>query len=59
MLDKLFINGEIYSMKKEGEKFQSLGVKDGKITFLGTRSKKCQFKRAYRFKRKNDDSWNG
>lgn len=35
MLDKLFINGEIYSMKKEGEKFQSLGVKDGKITFLG------------------------
>ena len=36
MLDKLFINGEIYSMKKEGEKFQSLGVKDGKITFLGT-----------------------
>ena len=36
MLDKVFINGEIYSMKKEGEKFQSLGVKDGKITFLGT-----------------------
>ena len=36
MLDKLFINGEIYSMKKEGEKFQSLCVKDGKITFLGT-----------------------
>ena len=36
MLDKLFINGEIYSMKKEGEKFQSLGVKDGKINFLGT-----------------------
>ena len=36
MLDKLFINGEIYSMKKEGEKFQSLGVKDGKIVFLGT-----------------------
>lgn len=36
MLDKLFINGEIYSMKKEGEKFQSLGIKDGKITFLGT-----------------------
>ena len=36
MLDKLFINGEIYSMKKEGEKFQSLGVKDGKIFFLGT-----------------------
>ena len=36
MLDKLFINGEIYSMKKEGEKFQSLGLKDGKITFLGT-----------------------
>ena len=36
MLDKLFINGEIYSMKKEGEKFQSLGVKDGKIICLGT-----------------------
>ena len=36
MLDKLFINGEIYSMKKEGEKFQSLGIKDGKIVFLGT-----------------------
>ena len=36
MLDKLFINGEIYSMKKEGEKFQSLGVKDGNIIFLGT-----------------------
>ena len=36
MLDKLFINGEIYSMKKEGEKFQSLGIKDGKIAFLGT-----------------------
>ena len=36
MLDKLFINGEIYSMKKEGEKFQSLGIKDGKIAYLGT-----------------------
>ncbi|WP_022819766.1 amidohydrolase [Fusobacterium russii] len=36
MLDKLFINGKIYSMKNEGEKFEALGVKDGKIVFLGT-----------------------
>lgn len=36
MLDKLFVNGKIYSMRKEGEKFEALGIKDGKITFLGT-----------------------
>ncbi|MDD4377617.1 MAG: amidohydrolase [Eubacteriales bacterium] len=36
MMDKLFINGKIYTMEKEGEFFQALGVKDGIISFLGT-----------------------
>lgn len=36
MLDILFKNGNIYTMKEEGEKYQALGIKDGKISFLGT-----------------------
>ena len=44
MIDKLFTNGKIYTMEKEGEFFQALGVKDGIISFLGT---KVQFARDY------------
>lgn len=36
MLDILFKNGNIYTMKEEKEKYQALGIKDGKISFLGT-----------------------
>lgn len=36
MLDILFINGKIYSLRKEKEIFESLGVKKGKISFVGT-----------------------
>lgn len=36
MLDTLFINGNIYTMEEEGKKVEALGVKDGKIAFLGT-----------------------
>ncbi|KDE73053.1 amidohydrolase [Fusobacterium necrophorum] len=35
MMDLLFVNGNIYTMREEGEFFQSLGVKNGKIAFLG------------------------
>lgn len=36
MLDTLFLNGKIYTMEKEGEVFEALGVEKGKIKFLGT-----------------------
>lgn len=36
MLDKLFINGKIYSLREEGEFFEALGLKEGKIAFLGS-----------------------
>lgn len=36
MLDILFTNGKIYSMKEEGQYYEALGVKDGVIQFVGT-----------------------
>lgn len=36
MLDILFTNGNIYTMKFEGDKVEALGVKDGKIEFVGS-----------------------
>ena len=33
--DKLFINGKIYSMEKEGLCYEALAIKDGKIAFIG------------------------
>ena len=33
--DKLFINGKIYSMEKEGSCYEALAIKDGKIAFIG------------------------
>ncbi len=36
MLDELFVNGNIYSLRKEGEKFEALGIKEGKIVFVGS-----------------------
>lgn len=35
MIDTLFVNGKIYTMREEGESFQSLGIRNGKIAFLG------------------------
>ena len=35
-LDKLFINGIIYTMKEENDKIEALGVKEGKIVFTGS-----------------------
>ncbi|MDY6038229.1 MAG: amidohydrolase [Eubacterium sp.] len=34
-VDKLFINGKIYSMEAEGKCYEALAVKDGKIAFIG------------------------
>lgn len=36
MLDLLFTNGRIYTLAEEGDCCQSIGVKDGKIAFVGT-----------------------
>lgn len=42
--DKLFINGKIYSMEKEGSCYEALAIKDGKITFIGdNRSTQAEF----------------
>ena len=35
MFDKLFTNGKIYTLREELEYFEALGVKEGKIHFLG------------------------
>ena len=35
-IDKLFINGNIYTMKEENDKIQALGIKEGKIVFTGS-----------------------
>ncbi|MCI7224278.1 amidohydrolase [Fusobacterium sp.] len=44
MLDTLFINGKIYSLRKEEEIFESLGVKDGKIKFIGNNDEASKYK---------------
>ena len=36
MLDALYRNGKIYTLREEGECFEAVGIKDGKIAFLGT-----------------------
>ena len=35
-IDKLFINGNIYTMKEENDKIESFGIKEGKIVFTGS-----------------------
>jgi len=34
--DKLFINGNIYTMKEENDKIEAIGIKEGKIVFTGS-----------------------
>lgn len=36
MLDCLFVNGKIYTLEKEGERYEALGIKSGKIVFIGS-----------------------
>lgn len=36
MLDRLFVNGRIYSLREEGEMFEALGVEGGKIAWVGS-----------------------
>ena len=35
-IDKLFINGNIYTMKEENDKIEAIGIKEGKIVFTGS-----------------------
>ncbi len=35
-IDKLFINGNIYTMKEENDKIEAFGIKEGKIVFTGS-----------------------
>ena len=35
MLDAIYQNGKIYTLRKEGECFSAIGIKDGKIAFVG------------------------
>lgn len=34
--DKIFLNGNIYTMEKEGSRIEALGIKDGVIVFTGS-----------------------
>nr|WP_312578297.1 amidohydrolase [Sedimentibacter sp.] len=43
-LDKLFVNGKIYTMTKDGEKVEAIGIKDGIIEFIGTNKEAEHFK---------------
>lgn len=36
MLDRLFVNGRIYSLREEAEVFEALGVEEGKIAWVGS-----------------------
>ena len=36
MFDILFVKGKIYTMEREGECFQSIGIRKGKIEFIGS-----------------------
>lgn len=38
-IDKLFLGKNIYTMVKEGDKVEAVGVKDGKIVFAGDQAK--------------------
>lgn len=44
MLDTLFINGKIYTMRSEADTVEALGVKDGIIQFAGTNESAKQLK---------------
>lgn len=43
-IDKLFINGNIYTIKEENDKIEAFGVKDGKIVFTGSNIKALDIK---------------
>ena len=43
-LDKMLINGKIYTMTEDGEKVEAIGIKDGIIKFIGTDEEATQFK---------------
>ncbi len=43
-LDKLFINGKIYTMEADGKKVESLGIKNGIIKFAGTNEESSNYK---------------
>ncbi len=49
MLDILFVNGKIYTMKSEGDFVEALGVKDGLIQFVGTREEAKEIESKERF----------
>lgn len=43
-LDKLFINGKIYTMEADGKKVESIGIKNGIIEFIGTNEEASYYK---------------
>lgn len=42
-LDKLLINGKIYTMEEDGKKVEAIGIKDGIIKFAGTNEEASNF----------------
>ena len=43
-IDKLFINGSIYTMTAENQKVEAMGVKGDKIAFVGSTKEALEFK---------------
>jgi len=36
MVDKIFYNGKIYSIDDKNQTYEAVGIKEGKIVFLGS-----------------------
>ena len=49
MLDAIYQNGKIYTLRKEGECFSAIGIKDGKIAFVGDAEEAKQYEAAQIF----------
>lgn len=43
MLDAIYQNGKIYTLRKDGECFSAIGIKDGKIAFVGDAEEAKQY----------------
>ena len=46
MLDAIYQNGRIYTLRNEGECFRAVGIKDGRIAFVGNEEEAKQYEAA-------------
>ena len=42
-LDRLLVNGTIYTLKSEGDTVEAVGIKDGRIVFTGSAAEAREF----------------